>query len=255
MALVDEELLNQMALARDVVTQGHSGRNSAGIKLRQPLNRALIHLAPDLGELSAEMVDLVQDELNVKEVIFVEDESELIDYRLLPDSQKLGPRFREKFPLVKAALEHLEDAAAAVKRLRAELPLHIEVDGEEIELAPDEVLVREEASEGLAVSSERGVTVAMDIVITPELTAEGLARDVVRRVQTLRKEADFDLDDRIVTTYQADEELAQAIEAWHDYIAAETLSVEIVEGSPDDAVAVSEDTVEGYALTLGVRRA
>jgi isoleucyl-tRNA synthetase len=133
--------------------------------------------------------------------------------------------------------------------------LHIEVDGEEIELAPDEVLVREEASEGLAVSSERGVTVAMDIVITPELTAEGLARDVVRRVQTLRKEADFDLDDRIVTTYQADEELAQAIEAWHDYIAAETLSVEIVEGSPDDAVAVSEDTVEGYALTLGVRRA
>jgi isoleucyl-tRNA synthetase len=255
MALVDEELLNQMALARDVVTQGHSGRNSAGIKLRQPLNRALIHLAPDLGELSAEMVDLVQDELNVKEVIFVEDESELIDYRLLPDSQKLGPRFREKFPLVKAALEHLEDAAAAVKRLRAELPLPIEVDGEEIELAPDEVLVREEASEGLAVSSERGVTVAMDIVITPELTAEGLARDVVRRVQTLRKEADFDLDDRIVTTYQADEELAQAIEAWHDYIAAETLSVEIVEGSPDDAVAVSEDTVEGYALTLGVRQA
>ncbi len=253
--LVDEDLLTQMALARDVVTQGHSGRNSAGIKLRQPLNRALIHLAPDLGELSDEMVDLVQDELNVKEVVFVEDESELIDYRLLPDSQTLGPRFREKFPLVKAALEELEDAAAAVKRLRAELPLQIEVDGDEVELAPDEVLVREEASEGLAVSSEHGVTVAMDIVITPELTAEGLARDVVRRVQTLRKEADFDLDDRIVTTYQADAELAQAIEAWRDYIAAETLSVEIVEGSPDDANAVSEDTVEGYALTLGVRRA
>ena len=253
--LVDEDLLTQMGLARDVVTQGHSSRNSAGIKLRQPLARALIHLAADLGEMSDEMVDLVQDELNVKEVVFVKDESELIDYRLLPDSQKLGPRFRDKFPLVKAALEEVEDAAAAVQRLRAELPLQIEVDGEEVELAPDEVLVREEAGEGLAVSSEHGVTVAMDVVITPELAAEGLARDVVRRVQNLRKEADFDLDDRIITTYQAEGELAEAIEMFRDYIAAETLSVELVAGSPEeDSVAVDEDQVEGHLLRFGVRK-
>ncbi len=253
---VDEDLLAQMALARDVVTQGHSARNSAGIKLRQPLAQALIYLPPDLGELDDAMIDLVQDELNVKEVVFVEDESELVDYRLLPDSQVLGPRFRETFPAVKAALEGLEDPLAAVRRLQADLPLEIEVEDEEVELAPDEVLVREEAPEDLAVASEHGLTVAVEVALTPELVAEGLARDVVRRIQSLRKEADFDLDDRIVTTYQAEDELVEAIESWRDYIADETLSVELVSGEPtDDAQAVSEDDVSGHEITLSVRQA
>jgi isoleucyl-tRNA synthetase len=256
LAAVDEGLLARMSLARDVVTQGHSARNSAGIKLRQPLARALIHLPPDLGELDETMIDLVQDELNVKDVIFVEDESELVDYRLLPDSQVLGPRFRDAFPAVKAALEKLDDPLAAVRRLQADLPLTIEVEGKEIELAPDEVLVREEAPEDLAVASEHGLTVAVDVAITPELAAEGLARDVVRRIQSLRKEADFELDDRIVTTYNAEGELEEAIEAWSDYIAAETLSIELVDDSPaDDAQAVSKDTVDGHEITLSVRQA
>jgi isoleucyl-tRNA synthetase len=254
---VDEELLAQMALAREVVTQGHSARNSQGVKLRQPLSRALVYLEPGTEELSEELVDLVQDELNVKEVVFVEDLSDLITYRLLPDSQKLGPRFRDRFPAVKAVLESLEDPVQAARRLHADLPIEVEVEGESIEFAPDEILVREESREGLAVASEHGVSVALDVELTQDLIAEGLARDVVRRVQSLRKEADFDLDDRIVTTYQTEEDLAEAIEAWHDYIAAETLSVELKQGSPteDKADAIGEDQVEGYWLKLGVRKA
>jgi isoleucyl-tRNA synthetase len=254
---VDEELLAQMALAREVVTQGHSARNSQGVKLRQPLSRALVYLEPGTEELSEELVDLVQDELNVKEVVFVEDLSDLITYRLLPDSQKLGPRFRDRFPAVKAVLESLEDPVQAARRLHADLPIEVEVEGESIEFAPDEILVREESCEGLAVASEHGVSVALDVELTQDLIAEGLARDVVRRVQSLRKEADFDLDDRIVTTYQTEEDLAEAIEAWHDYIAAETLSVELKQGSPteDKADAIGEDQVEGYWLKLGVRKA
>jgi isoleucyl-tRNA synthetase len=253
---VDDELLTQMALAREVVTQGHSARNSQGIKLRQPLARALVHLE-DGAVLSDELVDLVQDELNVKEVVFSDEVSDLVTYRFLPDSQKLGPRFRDRFPAVKAALESIEDPVRAERRLEADLPLELEVDGETIELAPDEVLVREEAREGLAVASEHDVTVGIDVELTKELEAEGMARDVVRRVQNLRKDADFDLDDRIVTTYQAEKELNEAIEAWRDYIAAETLSVDLREGSPesDEANTVSEDQVEGYWLKLGVRKA
>jgi isoleucyl-tRNA synthetase len=253
---LDEGLLAQMALAREVVTQGHSARNSQGIKLRQPLARALVHLETSLL-LQDELVDLIRDELNVKEVIFSDDVSDLISYRLLPDSQKLGPRFRDQFPTVKAALESLADPTQAVRRLEADLPLELEVSGEIIELAPDEVLVREEPGEGLAVAADHGVTVAMDVQLDQELLAEGLARDVVRRVQNLRKEADFDLDDRIFTTYQAEEGLREAIEAWRDYIAAETLSVELRKGPPEsaDANAVTEDRVEGYWLKLGVRKA
>ncbi|MCK4316302.1 MAG: isoleucine--tRNA ligase, partial [Anaerolineae bacterium] len=152
---------------------------------------------------------------------------------------------------------------AAVRRLRASLPLRLElapsevegaagVEGEEVELAPEEVLVREESREGLTVASERGVTVAVDVVLTPDLVAAGLAREVVRRVQNLRKEAGFDLDDRIVTTYRAEGELAEAIEAWRDFVTAETLSVELRAGPPEEGATVGEDRVAGYLLTLGV---
>jgi len=99
------------------------------------------------------------------------------------------------------------------------------------------------------------VTVAVDTVLTPDLKAEGLAREVVRRVQNLRKEAGFELDDRILTTYQAEGALAEAIEAWRSFIAAETLSVDLRAGAPDEGAAVLEDRVEGDSLRLGVRKA
>jgi isoleucyl-tRNA synthetase len=251
---IDEELLAQMALARQIVTLGHSGRASKNVKLRQPLARALVHLEGATGELSDELLALVQEELNVKAVAFVDDASELVTYRLLPDNKVLGPRFGKKFPALRAALAD-RDPQAAVKRLRADLPLRFAVEGEEVELAPNEVLVQEQPQEGLAVASERAVTVAVDTVLTPDLVAEGLAREVIRRVQSLRKEAGFNLDDRIVTTYQAEGELAEAIEAWRDHIAAETLSVELRAGPAEKGAAVGEDQVNDHPLKLGVRKA
>jgi len=253
-AMLDESLLARMALARQVVTLGHSARNSKNVKLRQPLGRALVHLQAAGVELDEELIALVQDELNVKQVDFVDDASDLVSYRLLPDNKVLGPRLGKRFPALRAALSAL-DPLTTVKRLWAKLPLLLEVEGEQVELAPDEVLVREEAQEGLAVASERDVTVAVDVVLTPELVDEGLAREVVRRVQSLRKEADLNLDDRIRTTYQAEGELAEAVEAWRDFIAAETLSVELAAGSPAEDAFVGEDQVSGRALKLGIRKA
>ena len=259
---VDADLLMRMALVRQVAGLGRSAREGAGIKLRQPLACVLIYLEHTVGELDGELVALVRDELNVKRVEFVEAAEDLVTYRLLPDNRVLGPRFGKRFPAVRAALAAL-DPVATVRRLRASLPLRLElalsevegVEGEEVELAPEEVLVREEPREGLAVASERGVTVAVDVVLTPGLVAEGLAREVVRRVQNLRKEAGFDLDDRIVTTYRADGELAEAIEAWRGFIAAETMSVELRAGPPEEGVTVGEDRVAGHPLTLGVCKA
>jgi isoleucyl-tRNA synthetase len=253
-SVMDEELLARMALTRQIVALGHSARNSKNVKLRQPLTAALIHIESGASELGDELLNLVQDELNVKQITFVDDASDLVAYRLLPDNKVLGPRFGRQFPAVRAALA-AQDPLATVRRLRANLPLQLEVDGQDIELAPDEVLVREEPQEGLAVASERDVTVGVDVVITPELVTEGLAREVIRRTQNLRKEAGFNLDDRIITTYQAEGELAAAIEAWYDLIAAETLSVELEAGSPDEkAVSVVQDQVGGHPLRLGVRK-
>ncbi|HHS98483.1 MAG TPA: isoleucine--tRNA ligase, partial [Chloroflexi bacterium] len=253
LSLVDEGLLERMALVRQVVALGHAARNSANIKLRQPLGRALLHLEEGAGLLDEELLGLIRDELNVKEIAFVETPDELVTYRLLPDNKVLGPRFGKRFPAVRAALAALEPLEA-VRRLRAGLPLRLEVEGEEVELAPEEVLVQEQPREGLAVASERGITVAVDTTLTPELRAEGLAREVVRRIQNLRKEAGFEPDDRIVAACQAEGELAEAVAAWHDYIAAETLCVELREGEPEPGMHVGEFKVDGHALRLGVRR-
>jgi isoleucyl-tRNA synthetase len=254
MAAVDEALLSQMALARQVVTLGHSGRAGKNVKLRQPLARALVHLESGAGELSDELMAVVQDELNVKKVEFVDAAGELVTYQLLPNNKVLGPLFGSRFPAVRKALSEL-DPAVAVKRLKASLPLSIQVEEEEIELAPDQILVQEQPQEGLTVASEKGVTVALDIVLTPDLVAEGLARDVIRRVQNLRKEAGFNLDDRIVTLYQAEGKLAEAIEACRDLIAAETLSVDLRAGPPGEGATVSKERIGDHALTLGIRKA
>ncbi|RME35649.1 MAG: hypothetical protein D6793_07025 [Thermoflexia bacterium] len=252
-AAMDEGLLARMDLAREIVSLGHAARNNAGIKLRQPLARALVHLDPSLGTLEEELWALVQDELNVKEVVQVAQAESLVSYQVLPSSPLLGPRFGARFPAVRAALA-AQDPTAVARRVQAGLPVHLTVDGEEVELAPEEVLVQEKPQEGLAVASERGVTVAVDVVLTPELRAEGLAREVVRRIQNLRKEAGFELDDRIVTVYGAGGELAEAMAAWREYIAAETLSVELRAGEPEPDMAVAEDRVDGHPLRLGIRR-
>ncbi len=250
---VDEELLSSMELARQVVALGHSARNSRNVKLRQPLAAVMIHREAGAMGLGEELLALIQDELNVKQVQFVDDPSDLVVYRLLPDNKVLGPRFGKRFPALRAALSDLDPLDTA-KRLRAGLPLQLEVEGEEIELSPEEVLVQENPREGLAVASERGVTVAVDVVVTAELAAEGMAREVVRRVQNLRKEAGFNLDDRIVTGYQAEGELAVAIEAWRDFIAAETLSVEFEDGLPDEGGFAGEDRIDGDLVKFNIRR-
>jgi len=253
MAAMDEELLARMALARQVVTLGHSARASRDLKVRQPLACAWVHLEGGVP-LDEEMLALVRDELNVKRVEFATDLGELVSYRLLPDNKLLGPRFGARFPAVRAALAALEPYAA-VRRLRAGLPLSLTVDGETVELAPSEVLVQEQPREGLAVASERNLTVAVDTLLTPELVAEGLAREVIRRLQNLRKEAGFELDDRIVTRYQADDALSEVIAAWRDLIARETLSVELQAGEPEQDAYSGEFRVEGHTLRLSVRRA
>ncbi|NLE46381.1 MAG: class I tRNA ligase family protein, partial [Chloroflexi bacterium] len=250
---IDVELIDRMALARQLVNLGHSARSSQNLKVRQPLASALIHLSRDGSGLGEELAELVRDELNVKGLTFVDAAEELVAYHILPDNRVLGPRFGKHFPAVRTALASL-DANTVVSRVRAGLPIEISVDGDSLELAASDVLVQEQPREGLAIAAEFGVTVAIDTVLTPELINEGLAREVIRRIQNLRKEADFQLDDRIVTTYETDDELGQAIVSSSDFIQAETLSDELRAQSPVSGVLTSEDTIDGHPISLGVRR-
>ncbi len=252
---VDADLLEQMALARRVASLGLSSRNSANIKIRQPLAQALVYTGDGPQSLSEELAEIVRDELNVKALAFVEDEARLVSYRLAGEGRLLGPKYGPRYPRLRQALAAL-DPGPAVRRLRAGLPLELELDGETIELLPEEVIVDTEPAEGLAVTVERGVTVAVDTVLTDDLVAEGLVRDLVRYVQTLRKQADYQLDDRItVGLFGLSERARQAADQFGEYLRQETLAREVL-WAPDDAPWDAREAVklDGAAAVVAVRR-
>lgn len=252
MPCVDENMLEEMTLARQVASLGLSARNTAGLKVRQPLARVLVYTG-NKANLSDELVEIVKDELNVKGFEFVEDPQKLVSYRVLPDNKLLGPRFGAQFPQVRAALVALDPAEVAQSVAR-DTPVLLEVNGQQVELAPAEILVSTQPAEGLAVAADKLATVAVDATVTPELKAEGLAREIVRRVQSMRKEAGFDIADRISTYYLAGEELSDVFRHWQDYIMAETLSTTLVPGSAPEGAYTESHKVEGESLELGVQR-
>jgi len=129
------------------------------------------------------------------------------------------------------------------------------VNDETIELAPNEILVQTQAAEGLAVASGESITVAMDTLLTPELVQEGLAREAVRTIQTLRKDADFDIQDRIVTRYQTDSaKLKAALDAFQEYIRRETLTADLRAGGGGDDFVTSETKIENEPITFAIQR-
>jgi isoleucyl-tRNA synthetase len=251
--VINEKLVYQMGLARRVASLGLSARSNAGLKVRQPLARVLAHVSEGQAELSDELVAIVADELNVKFFEFVDDPGVLVNYRVLPVNNLLGPKFGADFPKVRAALFELDPAEVAAK-VEANEAIRIEVNNSSVFLNPEEVIVNTEPAEGLAVAADRFVTVAVDAVLTPELKSEGLAREIVRRVQAQRKDANFNIEDRIKTWYVADEILTKVFNAWGDYIQAETLTTELVQGEPPNKAYVTTHTVDGIQFTIGIKQ-
>ncbi|OQY35967.1 MAG: isoleucine--tRNA ligase, partial [Anaerolineaceae bacterium 4572_5.1] len=202
-AVIDKKLIEQMELARQTASQGLSARSNEGLKVRQPLSRVLVHVKTGWAELDDELVAIVADELNIKELQFVEDSGALVSYHVLPNNKLLGPKFGADFPKVRASLAALNADEVAAK-VEAGEAVTLSVAGESVMLSPEEILVQTEAAEGLSTVDGKLLTVAIDTTITPELRAEGLAREIVRRVQEQRKKADFNIEDRITAWYAAD---------------------------------------------------
>ncbi len=250
--VVDEKLLDQMSLARRIASLGLSARSNANIKVRQPLSKVLVHVGGK-AELSPELVDIVVDELNVKKLDFVEQEGQLVRYKLLPDNKKLGPRLGTRFPVVRKALADA-DPEQIIRAVRADLPVDLIAGGETVQLAPDEILIQTEPAPGLTVAADKLITVALDTALTPELRSEGQAREIVRRIQDMRKKADFNIEDRITTYYQTDGGLAGVIQSWAEYLKAETLTTQLVAGPPAASAYVEEHHVDGETVRLGIKQ-
>jgi len=250
--VVDNRLLEQMGLVRQIAGLGLSARNGAGLKVRQPLNKALAYAGKNRS-LEQEFIDIIKDELNVKQFEFVDKASDLVTYVVLPDNKILGPRFGSDFPKIRAALSESDPTEiASAKQDGASIKLII--DEKAILLDSNEVLVQTEPLKGLVEAHDKLLTVAIDTEITPELHTEGLAREIVRRVQAMRKDADFDIADRITTYYQTDDLLSLAIQNWKEYISLETLSIELLDKEPPSESFVRSHNIDGQKITIGVKK-
>ncbi len=256
-ALIDEKLMGDMRLVQKLVSLGHAARNEAGIRVRQPLAEAVFVTrysaeAPIVTEHAA----TIAEELNVKSVRVVEAADEMVAYRLNPLPQVLGRVLKGDFPKVQRALREGDraDVERWAKTLLEGDAITVTVDGVDYTVTPEQCEVLRDAAEGYTVAEDYGYLAALSTGLSPELVREGLAREFVRRVQTLRKEADFDISDHIVLTYQASERLAQAIRAHRDYIASETLADDLREAASEDGAFSGEFAFDDETVTVAVRR-
>jgi isoleucyl-tRNA synthetase len=237
-SLVDERLSRQMALVRRLVELGRATRAESGVKTRQPLSRALV-AAAGWAHLPDELRAQVAEELNVATVDRLDSSGGLVDVSVKPSFRALGARFGKETPKVAAAVTAAD--AGALAAALANGTATVTVDGEEVSLSADEVVVTESPREGWAVSSEGGATVALDLAITPELRLAGLARDAVRALQESRKASGLDVSDRIELWWEADGDMAAALEAHGAAVAEEVLAVEWTRGRPARDIARHEE--------------
>ena len=247
-AAIDPGLDEAMALARRIVELGRRIRTDSKVRTRQPLGRAVVHVSgpgPDLSPLS----DLVADELNVKEVRFADSAEAFGGWVAKPDFRALGPRLGRR---VQAVAQALAGAPELAERLAAGEPVELDVDdGPPVSIGPDDVQLARDVRSGLGVGAEGGLTVALELEVTPELRMEGLAREVIRAAQDARKAAGLAVTDRIVLGVDASGDVRDALDAHRDDVAAETLATAIEDRSVSDRP--YEVEIDGTRVAVSVR--
>ncbi|MBN2118681.1 MAG: isoleucine--tRNA ligase [Anaerolineales bacterium] len=250
--MIDESLNRDMALVMRLVSLGHSARQKANRKVRQPLAEAAFSVGNASERAAVETyADLFMDELNVKRVRLLDSATEALLHTVKPLPKQLGQKYGNKFPAIQKAILAM-NAEEAAHTLLEENSLKVQANGESYDVLPDEVEVKTLAKEGFAVAEEGAYVAALVTELTPELVQEGLAREFVRRVQDLRKTADLDVADRIELFVEASKGLKSAIKAHKEYITAETLTTNLAFRSPPKGAAVVEDGFEGETVTVGL---
>lgn len=246
-------LVESMQLAQRVIGLARAARASHNLKTRQPLPSMVLVFSReaqgmDIRAQVERVRDLILDEVNVKEIRWAEQRGEFVHHEVRPNFRVLGKKLGKRMKAVQAALG-AADGDLLAEALERDGALRLEVEGETIELAGDDLEVRLIEKEGLATAHDREILVALDTHLTPELVAEGRAREVVNRIQGARKEAGLDYADRIRVRYRAAPEIEAAIDAFRDWIAGETLTVEWQAGDGSEPTVTD---VDGHELAFQI---
>ena len=245
---IDKELENNMEHVLDLVVMGRACRNASNIKNRQPIGKMFVKADFDLPEFYQE---IVADELNVKNVKFTDDVRDFTSYSFKPQLKTVGPKYGKMLGGIKAALNDI-DGNAAMDELNATGALKLDVNGQEIELFKEDLLIDTAQIEGYESVNDNGITVVLDTNLSPELLEEGFVREIISKIQTMRKEADFEVMDRIKVTYEGSEKAEAVFEKNNTLIAGEVLADEVVKAQP--AGYVKEWKINGEAVTMGVEK-
>jgi len=250
----DASLARAMDAVRRLVTLARAARQGQ-FRVRQPLRRMRVAVPEAVrGPQFAELLDLLQAEVNVKEVVVVQSDAELVRLQGRPNFRSLGARYSRRTPLAARAVERLE--AASLRRLEEGHSVEVTFEGESFTLLPDDVTVMREVVTDWLVQSDGPFVAALDPAVSDELRREGLARELVNRVQQLRKDAGYEYVTRIEISVVGDPVLEQAASEFEQYIAGETLARRVVVGEPlADPDREQQVDIDGYAAVIAVRRA
>ena len=250
-SVIDPSLESRMALAQQITSMVLSLRRKADLKVRQPLSRIMIPAVDDAQRQAIEsMKDLILSEVNVKGLDLVDGDSGVLVKRVKPDFKKLGPKFGKMMKQVAAAIQQMSQPQISELERNGSISMAIGDSEALIDLADVEVI--SEDIPGWLVANEGNVTVALDITLTPELRNEGIARDIVNRIQNIRKSRGYEITDKIVLTFAADPAYADAIDQFGDYISRQVLATEIKAVENFDASKEGVETLELDELNIPV---
>jgi isoleucyl-tRNA synthetase len=249
---IDLLLEERMERAEKIVTLVRAMRMKSNLKVRQPLQRIILPIAGEHErEAVRHMEEVILDEINVKVIEYVTDESGIVKKRAKANFKALGPRFGKSVQQIAGRIKDL--TASEIAELELTGRLELPVNGERYTLGREDVEIVREDIQGWLVESDGGLTVALDTALTDELIAEGNAREFVNRVQSMRKDAGFVVTDRIAVAYHASTRLQQAIEAMGPYIRMETLAVELVPDFRPGEYSATQD-INGEQVEIGIER-
>jgi isoleucyl-tRNA synthetase len=254
-AVSDPALSERMALAQLLVNLGHGLREKTGQRVRQPLPELRFACANPAQRAAIEkLADVIQEELNVKKITGCDHLDDLVHYNYKPNLKTLGPKFGKGLSAISKALPTISEQTLAPLRRGESVTLSL--DGTEYLLAPEDVLISTQQAADWVAADERGLQIALSTVLTPELVREGMARDFVRQVQQLRKDADLEIENRIRIAYAtADDNVQQAVAEWSHYIRSETLadSITLADAPPTgtEAALIGETSVPLWIEKVG----
>mgnify|MGYP003209455372 FL=1 len=246
---IDKELEDNMEAVLKIVVIGRACRNTANIKTKQPIGK--MYVKADFA-LSEYFVEIIEDELNVKNVEFTEDVSAFTSYTFKPQLRTVGPKYGKYLKQIQQTLASL-DGNQAMAKLKAEGALKLDNISDEVVLCEEDLLISMAQKEGYVSDSEGGVTVVLDTNLTPELIEEGMVREIISKLQTMRKEADFEVTDRIHVTYSGSDKVGEIFEKYGENIKTVVLADTVTEGTTDGYQ--KEWKINGETVLLGVQKA